>query len=122
MRFAVLLAGVLLCGCQPVQTQIQPLQVVTAQPREWTEARAYLAEVWASLNVGYLRDRETTPLSDCDSPRFEDITPPSLEACRLSIASSADYRIEARFSDGLSWIADEDGIRQAGSEALRLLR
>ncbi len=96
----------------------------TPQPPQWTEAHAYLADVRAALNVAYLKDRETTTSSECDSPRFEDIAlPPHLkvEQCRLSIRSSADYRIEARFSDGLTWIADADGIRQAGVEPLRLL-
>ncbi len=125
MRFAAFLSCALFCGCQPIQTQarIQPLRI-TPQPPEQAEAHAYLAGVRASLNVAYLKDRETTTSGDCDSPRFEDIVLPqnlAVKACRLSIGSSADYRIEARFSDGLVWIADQDGIRQTGAEALRLL-
>ena len=126
MRFAALLTAAVLCGCQPVQgrMEVRAAPGATPQPPQWTEAHAYLADVRASLNVAYLRDGETTLSGDCDSPRFEDIRPPQLlkvEACRLSIASSAEYRIEARFSDGLTWIADADGIRQAGTEPLRLL-
>lgn len=125
MRFAALLLAALLCGCQPAQTRTAPPPTATAQSPEQAEARAYLAEVRAALNVAYLRDRETTVFGECDSPRFEDIAPPAtlrVEVCRLSIGSSADFRVEARFSDGSSWIADVDGIRQAGSEELRLLR
>ncbi|CAM3605183.1 hypothetical protein [Deinococcus frigens] len=124
MKFAFLLAAAFLCGCQPVQTQSGVLQPQTAQPPQWTEAHAYLADLRAALTVAYLKDRETTAAADCDSPRFEDTRPPphlAVEACRLSIRSSADYRIEARFAGGLVWIADLDGIRQAGAEALRLL-
>ncbi|OLV16671.1 hypothetical protein [Deinococcus marmoris] len=118
------MSALFLCACQPTQTQTAVPPTVTVQTPEQAEARAYLAEVRASLNVAYLKDRETTTSGDCDSPRFEDIKPPRLlkvEACRLSIGSSADYRIEARFSNGLVWIADPDGIRQAGAEALKLL-
>jgi hypothetical protein len=59
-----------------------------------------------------------------DSPRFEDVALPErleVEACRLFIQSGAEYRIEARFSGGLTLIADPDGIRPAGPGALRLL-
>lgn len=104
--------------------EVRAAPEATPQPPQWTEAHTYLADVRAALNVAYLRDRETALSDDCDSPRFEDIRPPQLlkvEACRLSIASSAEYRIEARFNDGLTWIADADGIRQAEAEPLRLL-
>ncbi|QFP75538.1 hypothetical protein [Deinococcus sp. AJ005] len=124
MKLTALLSCALLCGCQPTQTQTAVPSTVIAQSPEQTAARAYLAEVRASLNVAYLKDRETTTSGDCDSPRFEDISPPQLlkvEACRLSIGSSADYRIEVRFVGGQSWIADPGGIRQAGAEALQLL-
>lgn len=130
MRFGALLVAVVLCGCQPVQTQGQApppaaASALPAQPPAWTEARAYLADVRAALNVAYLRDRETTVSGDCDSPRFEDITPPAtlaVEACRLSIGSSAEYRVEARFSDGSTWIADPDGIRPVEPAELSLLK
>lgn len=134
MRFAVLLAAAVLCGCQPTQTQGQaPFQAAPAQavpsplaaPQQaWTEAHAYMADVRAALNVAFLSDRETTPLGDCDSPRFEPIPwPRTLEVrqCRLSITSGTDYRVEARFSNGQSWVADAAGIRQVEPGTLRLL-
>ncbi|MFK7602200.1 hypothetical protein ACI3L1_08320 [Deinococcus sp. SM5_A1] len=124
MKLVSILTALLLCACQPTQTQTAVPPTTTAQTPEQAEARAYLAEVRASLNVAYLKDRETTTSGDCDSPRFEDIKPPRLlkiEACRLSIGSSADYRIEVRFVGGQNWIADPSGIRQAGAEALQLL-
>ena len=94
------------------------------QDRALSAARAYLADVRAALLIAHLKDHETTTDAECDSPRFEDRAPPGplgVEACRLSIQSSSEYRIEARFGGGLTLIADPAGIRPAGREALRLL-
>ncbi len=122
---AVLLLATALCGCQPTQTQVraQPPQAAPLPP-EWTEAHAYMADVRAALNVAYLSDRESTVSGDCDSPRFEVIAPPptlTVQQCRVSMTSSTDARVEARFSDGQHWVADGGGIRPVEPGTLRLL-
>ncbi|GGL96562.1 hypothetical protein [Deinococcus aerophilus] len=134
MKLAVVLgSALLLCGCQPALSG-RPLAVAHPEARPLTTAspnhggvsaaRAYLADLRASLLIAHLKDRETTTDADCDSPRFENHAPPEqprVEACRLSIQSSSEYRIEARFSGGLTLIADPDGIRPADAEPLQLL-
>ncbi|GGL90954.1 hypothetical protein GCM10010840_31280 [Deinococcus aerolatus] len=122
---AVLLLATALCGCQPTHTQVrvQPPQAAPL-PLEWTEAHAYMADVRAALNVAYLSDREITVSGDCDSPRFEVIPqPPTLtvQQCRVFMTSTTDFRVEARFGNGQSWVADAAGIHPVEPGTLRLM-
>ncbi|WP_157464934.1 hypothetical protein [Deinococcus apachensis] len=125
MRGTLALIGLLLfTGCKPV-AHVGERAVAVSQARDkalWAEANAYMQSLRVSLVVAATEGKsQAVTLASCNDPRILVALPLNrlkIESCKIKLKSESAYTAAVKFSQGLAFVADQNGVRQVDATQL----